>query len=173
VKFIRRNGKVIPIGAAVRTGARVVKKTALKAAKGGSLALSGAQIASAARTIKKNPKQDIKINQGYNALGLGLAAGAGALSAATFGLGAKGFFGGMAGSLALDVGGAAANIASVRGRGRTGERIKQAARQEARNFLVGNAVYGVGLLAFKKNRERLAMGAAKVIEFAKKALVRL
>lgn len=167
VKFIRRGGKIIPIRAAGKVAGR-----ALPIARAAGAAGAAYSIKKNIKKFKANPKQDIKVNKGFDALGLGLSVASGAIGAATFSSGAKGFLGGFVAGHALDAAGVASNIASVAGKGKLKERAKQAARQEARNFIVGNAVYGAGLLGIKKNREKIAEYAGKLVAFARKSLIR-
>lgn len=182
VKFVRKGGRVIPIR--IAKGAAKVAKRAAPLARGVALAGAAYGIEKGIKQRKANPKQDIKVNRGLDALGLGLSVASGAVGAATFSHGAKGLIGGMIAGHAMDIGGIASNIASVAGKGKLKERAKQAARQEARNLIVGNAVYAAGILGVKRNREqavkygvaaaeKTAEYAQKIVAFARKALVRV
>lgn len=168
VRFIRKGGKIIPIRAVSKVAGRAIPVARVAGAAGAAYS-----IRKNVKKFKANPKQkDIKVNKSLNALGLGLSVASGALGAATFSHGAKGFLGGFIAGHALDAGGVAANIASVAGKGKLKERATQAARQEARNFVIGNAVYAAGLIGIKKNREKVAEYAGKLVQFARKALIR-
>lgn len=172
VRFIRKGGRVIPIGA--KTAGKVAGRIAKKALPGARIVGAASAVYAIKKNIKKykaNPKQDIKVHKGLDALGLGLSVASGALGAATFSSGLKGFLGGALGSHLIDAGGVTANIASVTGKGKFKQRAEQAARQEARNFLIGNAVYAAGIIGIKRNREKLVEYSGKILEFAKKALV--
>jgi hypothetical protein len=178
VRFIRKGGRVIPIrepDAVISKAGRTLLTRGskpLKILRGAAVVGTAADITRGIKKFKANPKQKIKVHQGLDALGLGLSVASGALGAATFSHGAKGLISGMIAGHAIDAGGIAANIASVSGKGKLKERATQAARQEARNLVIGNAVYAVGILAVKKNREKLAEYAVKLVQFARKALVR-
>lgn len=162
VRFIRKHGRVIPIRDAAATGAKV------------------AAVGAAAYELHKGAKQKqnfidkfkpkIKINKGLDALGLGLSVVSGAVGAATFGRSAKSFVGGMVASHGIDALGITANVASVKGHGQRAERIKQATRQEARNLVVGNAVYFGGILATKGGRKIVGTGVSKAVGIARKFL---
>ncbi len=92
------------------------------------------------------------------------------VAAATFTGGWKSMVGGAVASHAIDAAGIAANVASVAGKGHLKERAEQAAKQEARNFAIGNAVWGAGLIGVKKNRTELVGYAKKILEFGRKAV---
>lgn len=163
VRFIRKNGRVIPISAAAGAGARVARGAAVGA---------GAALAAKSHFQKQEgkPGPKIKINRALDLTGLGLSVASGALAAATFSGGAKGFLAGHAAAHGIDIVGVGANVASVAGKGHGKERAAQAAKQEARNFAVGNAVYLGGILASAKNREAAVQYTAKGVQMAKKIL---
>lgn len=161
VRFIRKNGKVIPIRAASGHVRRVVKVART------AQAVHGAYHFQKNRTLKP---QGVKVNRALDIGGLGLSVASGALAAATFSAGAKGFLGGSLASHLLDVAGVSANVASVAGKGKIKKRAEQASKQEARNFAVGNAVYLAGILGFKRNRQAAIGYATKVMDFARKVL---
>lgn len=169
VRFIRKDGRIIPIAAAAAGAGAVAVSHKAKLAKG---IVKGARVANAvAHTgFKKQPKPSFEVNQKLDMAGLGLSLASGAFAAATFSGGAKGLAAGFFGSHALDALGIGANVASVAGHGKTKERAKIAAKHEARNFIAGNAVYAAGLLGIKKNRQALVGYASKVISFARTAL---
>lgn len=162
LRFIRKNGRIIPIRAAGQ--AHRAGKTALGVGKAGVLGGS-AYAANRARTRKKTLAErvaPIKVNKKFDAIGLGLSVASGALGAATFHHGFKGLIAGQIAGHAMDAVGIAANVRSVAGRGRTKARIEQGTKQEARNFLVGNAVFYAGILAQKKTRVDAVKVVAKV-----------
>jgi hypothetical protein len=158
VKFIRKGGRIIPIGVKefVRSadGARVVKGTAVS--------VVGSR-------IKK--QRAVHPNQALQAASFGVAVASGALSAATFFKGKAGLIGGTLGSLGLDVGSTALNIgAHARAGGTLKQKAKATARQEAFNTIAGNAVFVGGLLAQKQGREAAAKYATRGYEVAKTLL---
>lgn len=113
--------------------------------------------------------QPVKVRRGWDAAGLGLSVASGGLAAAYFsGHGAKGFVGSQVASHAIDALGVSANIASVAGRGNAKGRARQGARQEARNFILGNAVYAAGVVGLKRNRSALAGQVKRVAQWGKK-----
>lgn len=109
LKFIRKAGKVIPIGA-IRGGAFAKKTVA-----------SG--IRSSGTAIKK--QSDVKPRRVLQATGFGLAIASGVLGAATFSGGAKKVLGGVAGGIGLDVASSAANVAAYAGKGNGKSEQKQ------------------------------------------------
>ncbi len=161
VRFIRKAGRVIPLRGV---------SGAYNASKHGTNVFKAATLGAGVAAIKRSEKRKkslgerifpIKVNRGYDALGLGLSVATGALSAATFHSGVKGFIGGQVIAHGIDAAGIAANTASVAGHGRLRARVEQGAKQEARNFIVGNGVYFAGVLAQKKTRQgivKLAKG---------------
>lgn len=178
VGFFRKDGRVIPIRAS--SGGRQGRASTKVPGRHGLPLARGAQVAATAasttyqvhRSIQahKAPAQKIQVRRGLDALGIGLSVASGVLGAVTFSGGTKSFIGGAVGGHVLDAAGIAANAASVTGKGKTKSRIRQGARQESRNFLIGNAVYAAGILGSKTNRATLVASAKKLIEFGKKAL---
>jgi hypothetical protein len=168
LRFIRKGGRVIPIAA-----------KALPAARGAKLAghtVKGTAGGVVNRKIKA-PVPPVKVNRGLDLAGLGLSVASGVLGAATFSSGVKGFVGGAIGGHAIDAAGIAANLGSVAGKGRLKDRATQAAKQEGRNLVIGNAVFAAGVLGSSKNRATLAgmakgaaAGAAKVLAVSRKVL---
>lgn len=153
IRFIHKNGKIIPI----RDAANAV-----------AAARTVNSVGQAIARPKKSPA--VKVNRGLDLAGLGLSVASGALAAATFST-PKGFVGGHAAAHAIDIAGVTANAASVAGRGHLKDRAKQAAKQEGRNFAVGNAVYIGGVIGFKKNREAAVKYTAKAANYAKDILI--
>lgn len=174
LKFIRKDGRIIPLRQAAGGAARAVGKKLSKAHKSTRFAHGvavGAGLATAANqgTFKsKNP--EVKVNKAASLVGLGLSVTSGVIAAATFAGGAKSFLGGAVASHAIDAAGISANIASVAGKGHAKARAEQAAKNEARNFIVGNAVFVGGLFATKANRAALGGYAAKTLAVARKVL---
>lgn len=156
VRFIRKNGKIIPIGAAR------VASVGARAAGAGAAAL-------AAHSASKEKAKHITVNHKLDLTGLGLSVASGAVAAATFSTPA-GFVGGHLAAHAIDAAGIGANIGSVAGRGHAKERAQQGAKQEFRNLLVGNAIYGAGVLGVKKNRDALIGATQKILALARKGL---
>lgn len=114
------------------------------------------------------------VNKNMDRLGLGLSVASGAIAAGTLsGFGAKGFVAGQTAAHVLDAFGIGANISSVAGRGRKTERTKQAAKQEARNFIIGNTVYALGALGLKKNRQAAAGVARSAVQIVKRVVFKL
>lgn len=171
VSFIRKNGKIIPIRAAQGAGhasraGKILRGAKAATAVGASVGLAKGALA------KKKGHSDVAVNKKYDAAGFALSVGSGIIAAATFGLGVKGFAAGAVASHGLDALGVAANVASVRGKGNLRGRAEQGAKQEARNLVIGNAVFGAGLLASSKNRARLVSWTQKAVALAKKSLIR-
>lgn len=184
VRFFRKDGKIIPIREAAGAAAAGAAKVGTKLAKlhkqtrfaHGVVVGAGAATAASHGTLKSTNKA-VKPNKTLDAAGLGFSVGAGVLAAATFAGGAKGLAAGFFASHALDAAGITANVASVAGKGHKVDRAKQAAKQEARNFVVGNAVFAAGIVGSKTNRaaafkyaKGVAEGAQKTLAFARKAL---
>lgn len=170
VSFIRKNGKVIPIRAA-RAAGHVARAGAAAAVHGSVQTKSG-------EPARHPDKPKFKVNTRLDALGLGISIASGAIAAATFST-PKGFVAGHVAAHALDAAGVTANLASVTGKGNARERAKQGAKQELRNLVLGNLVYGAGVIAFKRNRAAAAGYAKKgiaaagtIMELARRALRR-
>jgi hypothetical protein len=154
--FIRKNGKIIPLHAAVG------------AAKGAAFAASSYETARALRhkkTFWEKLRPSIKVDRKWDAAGIGLSLASGALGAATFGFGTKGFLAGQAATYAIDAASVGAAGAAVQGKGRIKERAKTFATIEARNIVLGNAVFYGGILAQKASRERVVKVVTKGIKF--------
>lgn len=181
IRFIHKDGRIIPIRSAAasagQAAGRGIRKVGGKLASlhkqtrfaHGAVVGAGAAIAAQHGSIKSN-HPEVKVNQKLNLLGLGLSIGTGVLGAATLSHGAKSFIVGSAASHAIDALGVGLNVASVAGNGHKAERAKQAAKQEARNFAVGNAVYLAGAVATKGNRAALVAGAKGTLKYAGKTL---
>lgn len=165
VSFIRKNGKVIPIRAASGAG-RIAKHASSTAHVVG--AVGGAYAIHKASKQKSDTK--IKVNRALDLSGLGLSIASGVVAASTFAGGGKGLLGGHAVAHAIDIAGVSSNAASVAGKGDRKARVEQGLKQEARNFVIGNAVYAAGVLGVKKNREALIGYAKKIIEYGRKAV---
>lgn len=179
--FFRKNGRVIPIREASGKGAhtsvhpaRSKLKSAVDYAKDTKEDLKSR----ANKHLKKLGTQaqmhvaPIKVNNKLDALGLGLSVASGVVGAATLAGGAKVFAAGIAGSHVIDAIGIGANAASVAGRGRKVERAKQGARQELRNLIVGNAVYALGAMGTKRNREAVTAAARTAVTVTRKLVFR-
>ncbi len=158
LRFIRKNGRVIPIGAA-----------AAGAGKAAHVAVAAAGAHAIKKTGIKNKNPNIKVNRSLDLTGLGLSVASGVIAAATFAT-PKGLALGHAAAKAIDVGGITANAASVAGRGNGKERAIQGAKQEARNFAVGNAIFLGGIVASSANRKAAVGYAKKGVEYASKIL---
>ena len=163
VRFIRKNGKIIPLGARGAVG-----RAGVHTARAVSVAVAAHEVRQGLK--KTHPRQDIKINHSLDIAGLGISLATGVLGAVTFSGSAKKVIGGALATHAIDAVGVAANVASVAGRGHKEERAKQFARQEARNLVAGNAVFAFGLLASKTNRKALVNYGSAVLAFARKAI---
>lgn len=184
VRFIRKDGRIIPIharaagNASARTGARAAvgaagKKLAklhksTRFAHGVAVGAGAAMIAHHGKIGSRHPQ--VKVNKKLDLLGLGLSVASGVAGAATFSHGARGLLAGFVASHAIDAAGIAANVASVTGKGHKIERAKQGAKQEARNFVIGNAVFAAGIVATKNNRATLVKGAKAGLKYAGKTL---
>lgn len=188
MKFIRKNGRIIPIrepdAVYGKGGAKIASKSSpgMKIAKGLAAAGSGLLIAQGARNIhavKAVQKKEggFKSHAGLDALGLAAAVASGVVGAATFTSSARGFIGGLGASFALDAVSSGANVASV-SRGLSGHtkkqevkrRALQGLKQEARNVVVGNAVFAAGILATPAGRARIMSGVSKLGSLARKVL---
>lgn len=170
VRFIRKNGKIIPIAMAASAGARVTGQAAKAATAAATKHFS------APHSNKTHPA--FKKNMALDAAGLGLSIASGVVAAATFAT-PKGFLAGHAAAHAIDALGVSANVASVTGKGHGRERAQAGAKQELRNLAIGNAVYFAGVAGFKQNRSAAkaygvkAIGVAKkIVELGRKALLR-
>lgn len=166
--FIRHNGRVIPIHGQEPPGEKkpgIVeqhKKVAHAAVAATSSVVHKAKVhVEAGLDALGVHLQPVQTNKKLDALGVGLSVASGVVSAATFSKGVKGFAGGLVASHGLDALGVGANLASVAGKGQRKERVKQAARQEARNFVIGNAVFGAGIIGSKTNRATLKRAITK------------
>jgi hypothetical protein len=118
VRFIRRNGKVIPIRAALQ--AARATRVGVATAKVGLATSSAHKVFRGSKQsggLRQLFHREIKVNRGFDALGLGLSVASGIIGAATFSSGTKGFLAGAAASHAIDAAGVAANVASVSARG--------------------------------------------------------
>ena len=135
VRFIRINGRVIPIARSARQIATGVALTRIK-----------------------KPETEVKTRTGFKAISTGLSIASGILSGATLSGGVKTAVGAFAGSFGLDVAGSAANVAAHAGRDNKKDRIKAAARYEGYNFLIGNAAFVGTALAIPKQRKALVTG---------------
>lgn len=166
VRFIRKDGRVIPI----HDGGNVGKSPhpLVKQARSKSGIISNHSPKGLKKVAAKTqaPKQ-VKVRAGYDALGVGLSVASGVIGAATFTGGAKRFASGFIASHVVDAAGLAANAASVAGSDNKTERAKKFAKQEVRNTVLGNAVYVAGLLALKQNRAAFRSGATTAVTLAK------
>ncbi len=187
IGFFRRNGKVIPVrassgggnsnrmhdggnhpGSHIATKINKAKDKLKEASEQAKVhANTGLQKVGVDARFHVEP---IKANKKLDALGLGLSVASGVVSAATFSHGTKGFLSGVLGSHVLDAAGIGANVAAVAGKGRTKERAQLAAKNEFRNFVVGNAVFGAGLVMSKKNRGAIKSLVSVVSAMGKKAM---
>jgi hypothetical protein len=170
--FFRRGGKIIPIRMAA--GAHRSGRIALSTAKAGALGGSAYET-HRAHTRKKSLHErliPVKVNRKLDAVGLGASVASGVIGAATFHSSLRGLLAGQVVGHVIDAGGIAANVASVKGHGRLKDRAEQGAKQEARNFLVGNAVFYGGVLAQKKTREGLKVFGKKALTYGAKLLRR-
>ena len=195
LRWIHKNGKAIPIRAAANAagksydkhkknadaagGAGIVAHTAVKAARTARFAshtVKGA-VGLTGTAALKNHQTKIKVNPLMNMTAIGTAVASGVIGAATFASGTKGFLIGSAITHGIDAAGIAANIASVAGKDNLKDRAKQGAKQEARNLIIGNAIYAAGIVGMPRNRSALKSGAeiagkyaVKTLAFARKVL---
>lgn len=174
VRFIHKDGRIIPIRAAASAaGGRRAKVAGrvLKTAKAASVAGATAAATKAYQESRKKKKDTgIKVDKKFDAAGLGLSVASGVVAAATFGMGAKGFTAGMVGSHVLDAASIAANVKAVSGKGHIKERAQEGAKRETRNIIAGYGVYGAGILAFKGNRQAAVKHAKTAASYAQKVL---
>ena len=169
VRFIKKNGRTIPIRAAGAASAHASHAhKILKSAKGAA-AIGGAGIAVHQAATGARPGK-IKVSETLKTLGIIGSVASGALGAATFTGSGKKIAAGIVGSHVLDAVGTAANIASVAGNKNKKEAAKVAAKQEARNFVIGNAVFAAGVFGLKKNRAAGVQYAKSVVNVARKIL---
>lgn len=173
ISFIRKNGRVIPIRASGGGGGHA--KAFAKAAKGplakaGHFARAAAIGAGVSQVAEHGMgSKAIKVNNKMDLLGLGASIASGAAGALLFNTPKK-LAAGFIATHALDAAGIAANVASVSGKGKKIERTKQAAKQEARNFVAGNAVYLAGIVGIKSNRDAAKSALKKAPAAAEEAL---
>lgn len=168
--FFRKGGKVIPIRAA-SSAARAASHGSKAAHVVKAVARAGI-VAKGVHSIRKSglKSKEIKVNRALDMTGLGLSVAAGIVAASTFSGGWKSIAAGAVASHAVDAAGIAANVGSVAGKGKLKARAEQGAKQEARNFIVGNAVWGAGLLASSQNRKALVGYTKTILKFARKAV---
>ncbi len=151
VRFIRKNGRIIPIMQKTQT----VKQGALV----------GASIA-AIPALKQVKAKEVTPHFGLAAASVGASVASGIVSGLTFFRpGLKSFLGGTGASIGLDAVSTAANVASYAGKGNFKGRAKGIAKLEATNILVGNAVFAGTLLAHGPSRRKIFEGAAKLAKF--------
>lgn len=172
IGFIRKNGRIIPLHAASGVGRH--GKLVGHAAHAYNISRRASSVKKHVNTYKKDDGKDnkVKINRALDMTGLGLSVASGVVAAATFSGGWKTLAAGALASHAIDAAGIAVNVASVakgNAENKSGA-AKQAAKQEARNFAIGNAIYGAGLVGIKKNRQELVGYAKSILKFARKAV---
>lgn len=171
LRFIHKDGRIIPIRAAQSAGTVARKAVAIGKAASAIGATASAAKATRDRSKNKFTAQPMNLtNKKWDAAGIGLSVASGAVAAATFGLGAKGFIAGQLASHGIDALSIAANVKGVAGKGHTKERVIQGARNEARNQILGYGVYGAGIVAVKTNREAAVKYGSKGLAYGKKVL---
>lgn len=164
VRFIRKNGRIIPIRAA---------------AAGGRVGRSASHVAAAAATVSathralKNPHQhEVAGNKAMKVGSEVLSAAGGAIAGATFGHGVKGFTAGHVASFGIDTGATALGIGAFTGKGKTKQRARGAAKQELKNQAIGWGSFAAAAAVTPSSRKRIAEYAGKIAAFGKKALKR-
>lgn len=162
VKFIRKNGRIIPIRAAA-LGARATRSASHVAAAAGTAAALH-------RAVKNRHEPAVEGNKAMKFGSEALSVAGGALSGATLGHGMKGFALGHAASFAIDTGATALGAGAFIGKGHTQERARGAARQELKNQAIGWTSFGAAALAVPASRKRIAEYATKILAFGRKAL---
>lgn len=155
--FRRIRGRIVPIHTTANAAQGAVRAVSVKRAIAVG-ALSGGVAAG-----MKNKK--VQTNKLLKYTSTGLAVASGILGAATFTSRGKSFWGGIGGGLALDAASSSSNFAAHAGRGNTRNRVKAGIQHEAFNTLLGNAVFGAGLLAIPKNRAAIKSGGMAVLNF--------
>lgn len=194
LKFIHKDGKVIPIRGGTGnppgetshssvTHQSQPKLEALKEAAKKQVAAFSEHKAEAKYQINQGldalgvkahlPTDPVKVNKRLDYAGLGLSVASGVVAAATISGGLRRFAIGTGISHALDAAGIAANVASVAGKGQRKERIKQGAKQETRNFIIGNGIYAAGLVGFKQNRQAFRSATSVVFNVLKRGIKRI
>jgi hypothetical protein len=156
VIFRRINGRVVPIAAA--RSAELTRH--IPATAGGAAVLAGT-----------SKSKGIKVNSTLKHIGTAAAVASGALGAATlFSSGKAAFWGGLVGGLALDAVSTGSSAAAVARGNRKNVKgaAKEFARMEAKNIVVGNAIFYGGILAVKKNREKIVGYGIKALNFVRK-----
>lgn len=190
IGFIRKNGRIIPL----RGASGAAHKVAKGALQAHHAIKNIAKIPKHTQTLKQDTKsKGIKVNRALDMTALGLSIASGVVAAATFSGGWKSLAAGAIASHVIDAAGIAANVASVTdkkqlssvyGKVKSGNysaikelgtaKNKQAAivagKNEARNFVIGNAIYAAGLVGIKRNRTELAGYAKSILNFGRKAL---
>ncbi len=157
IRFIRRNGRVIPI----LRRAEVAKQTAFV----------GASVAGLS-ALKKVKAKEITPHFGLAAASVGASVASGLVSGLTFFRpGLKSFLGGTGASLGLDVAATGLGVGAYAGKGQFKARAKGAAKLEAANVIIGNAVFAGTLLAHGPSRRKIFEGAAKLAKFIGKRVL--
>lgn len=137
VVFKRIAGRIVPIKAGIDVGTT----------------------ASAAIT----KKQSIKKNHGLQAASMASAVASGVISGATLFSGAKLFALGQTAGLGLDFASSGLNASANIGKGHKLKRVKEIARQEGINNIIGYGAMGATILAQRKGREKLIEYSGKVL----------
>ena len=151
--FRRIHGRIVPIRGLV--AAKTAKDVAVTAA---SPALK---------------KQNVSHNKILKATSHTTAIASGIISGATLFGGAKMFALGQSIGLGLDFGSSGLNAAAHVGKGQKMKRVKEIARTEFVNNVVGYGAMGVTILAQKKGRQKIVEYAAKTAGVAKHLIGKL
>jgi len=169
LRFIKKNGRVIPIGAA---HAAVAVGAARRVASTGSAITTST-------ALRKHPqaKMDVKPNAGMKFASTALAIAGGIGAGLSLGHGGKLIAGAHVANEAADIASTALVAGAYAGKGNAKARLKQGADLEIKNQALGWAAYGATALRSSESRAAIkgiakgtAAYAGKVIALARKAL---
>lgn len=149
VKFIRVNGRVVPI----RSGA----PGSNKAPKG----------------YAKRAGKEPKVRKGLRLMSNVSAVASGVISGATLFSGVKLFAAGQALGLGLDLGSTAFNAGAHVGKDRKAKRLKGLAKTELTNNVIGYGAMAATILSQKKGREKIVEYSAKAVNGLKKLALKV
>lgn len=164
VRFIRVNGKVIPIraptGAGGKVAARAITKGATKAAASPTLHKIANHLSK-----QKSIKPNFMLKYGSEALSVAEGAASGLLP-----MNAKGLVAGVGVHVAGEVAVGGLGAAAYAGKGHKALRLKAIAKQEATNQALGWGAFAATSLGTKAGRAAAAGAAEKILSFARKTL---
>jgi hypothetical protein len=154
IRFIRKDGRIIPIAAAAA----------------GSSAVKGGAAAITHHVLKKQGVTAVKGNPYLKAASEFLVTAGGFASGAALKFGGKGL---LAGAVADEVVGLTASglgAAAFAGKGQRKERAAGIAKQELKLQALGWGAFGAGAMSSKGSRAVAAKGVGKALSFARKVV---